>query len=146
MREDYFRCHYFAGVKFYYSESSECFSTRVFQFPGTVPFLMCSIVENVSSNTTWYWRGIFSVMVFNTRYTYPVCNLECPRYTPVLAFGSHWGSPARPLYRGAYMMEMGKPRCDIPLGNFGTPLLKNSGSVYFHPRPYPGCCISFMLP
>ena len=40
IHEDSLRCHYFAKVKFSCIEISECSSTRFFQFPGTVPFLI----------------------------------------------------------------------------------------------------------
>ena len=53
MLEYLLRCHSFARVEFYCIARCECSSTRFFKFPGSVPFLMCSTVDNVSSNTTW---------------------------------------------------------------------------------------------
>ena len=46
-------CHSFDRVNFSCIARCECSSTRFFQFPGSVPFLMCYTVDNVSSNTTW---------------------------------------------------------------------------------------------
>ena len=63
--EDLLRCHYFARVKFSCVVSSEFSSTRFFQCPGTITFLMCFIVENVSSSTTWYWGEMFPIQMFN---------------------------------------------------------------------------------
>ena len=51
--EDPLRCHSFSRVYFSCVEISEFYSTRFFQFSGTVPFLICSTVENISSKTTW---------------------------------------------------------------------------------------------
>ena len=65
------RCHYFSGVKFSRLVSSECSSTRFFQFTVNVPFFVCSKVENVLSNTTWCWGGICLVLVLNNRSTDP---------------------------------------------------------------------------
>ena len=48
MLEDLLRCHSFVRVNFSCIVSSEYSSTRFFQFPGTVIFLVCSIVEYVS--------------------------------------------------------------------------------------------------
>ena len=55
MLDDLLRCHYFLRVDFSCVASSDCSSTRFFQFIGTFPLLMCSTVENVSLNATWYW-------------------------------------------------------------------------------------------
>ena len=52
MLEYHLRCQSFTRVKFYCLASSECSSTRFFQLPGTVTFLMCSTVDTVPSNTT----------------------------------------------------------------------------------------------
>ena len=67
-------CLYFAIVKFSCAAISEWSSTSFFQFPGSVPFLMWSTVENVLSNTIWYWGETFPVMVCNNRDTDPLWN------------------------------------------------------------------------
>ena len=74
MLEDSLRCHYFSRVNFSYIASSEFSSTRFLQFPGNVPFLVCSTVENVLSKTIWYWGETCPVLMFNTRSTDPVLN------------------------------------------------------------------------
>ena len=57
---DYFlRCHFFVRVNFSCVASSECYYTKFFQFTGTVPFLICSKVDNVFPNTTCYWGGYY---------------------------------------------------------------------------------------
>ena len=110
MLDDSSRCQYFSIVKFYCVESSEWSSTRFFQFPGTVPFLMCSIVEKVSSKTTCYWGKICPVIVLNARTTYPAWNCECLRYTLVPSLVSHLGSLAVPTYREASRRNMRQPQ------------------------------------
>ena len=37
MLENFLRCHYFARLKFYCAESSECSSTQFLKFTGTMP-------------------------------------------------------------------------------------------------------------
>ena len=73
------RLHYFERVKFSCVASSEWSYTRFYQFNGTVPFLMCYKVDDVLSNTTWYWGKKFPVLVFNTSDTDPASNVECTR-------------------------------------------------------------------
>ena len=58
MLKDSLRCHYFAGVKFFCVSISECSHTRSFQFSETLTLLMCSTMENVLLNITWYWGEI----------------------------------------------------------------------------------------
>ena len=64
-------CHSFERVKFSYVARSECSYIRFSQFSGTVTFLMCYTVENVSSKITWYRGQTCPVLVFNTITTDP---------------------------------------------------------------------------
>ena len=83
---------------------------KVFQFLGTVPFFMWSTVDNMLSNTTWFWGETCPFMVFNTRANDHMWNGECPRYTTVLALGSHLGRTADPPCSGASRKNMGQPQ------------------------------------
>ena len=55
MLKDSIMCHSFYRVDLSCVAIYECSSTRVFQFPVTVSFLVWSTVDNVSSKTTCYW-------------------------------------------------------------------------------------------
>ena len=108
MLEDFLRCHYFVKVMFSCVASSEWSYTSLFQFNGTVPFLMWYTVGNVLSNTTWYWGETCPVLVFNTSSTDPGCNGECPRYTLVFSLDYHLGIPDRSPCSGSSRIKMGQ--------------------------------------
>ena len=79
MLEDSLILHYFAGVNYYWLESSKCSSTIFSQFPGNLYFLICYTVGKFPSNTTWYWGDMFPVFVFSIRDTDTACKGGCPR-------------------------------------------------------------------
>ena len=131
MLEDLLICQFFSSVKFSCVVMSECSSTRFKKFPGTVPFIMWYIVENVSSKTTCYWGGTCPVLVFNNIANEPVWNGECPRYTQVLFLFTHLGSPASSPYRGAARIKTGKPQVWYSIGKIWNSMPANLCSGVF---------------
>ena len=77
--EDSFICNSFARVKFTWVESSDCSSTRFFQSPRTMPFLICSTVEKVSLKTIRYWGDTCPVLLFRTKDIDTSWKGECTR-------------------------------------------------------------------
>ena len=61
--EDSLRYYSFERVNFSWLDSSEWSSNIFFHFTETVPFLMFSTMEKVTSKTTWYWGKTFPVLV-----------------------------------------------------------------------------------
>ena len=77
MLENFYDHTIFETLQLSYVASSELSSSRFYQFPGTVPFLMGSAAENVLSQATWYWGEIYPVLVFNIRSTDLEWNGKC---------------------------------------------------------------------
>ena len=79
MLEDLLRCHSFARLNFSCMERYKFSSTKIFQFPGTVPFLMFSIVDISCQKPHGTGGGLWPFLVCNTRTTDPAWNGKCPR-------------------------------------------------------------------
>ena len=118
-------------MKFSCVSSSECSSTRFFQNPGTLTFIMFSKVENVLSNTTWYWGKKCPVLVFHNRYTDPAWNGDFPMYTPVLSLGPHLGSPAGPPWSRASSKNTGQTQVWYYVGKIWNSIPENFCSGVF---------------
>ena len=107
--KDLFLCNSFVRVKFWSTVSYKCSSSMFFQFTETVPLLVCFTVDKVSSNTTWYWGGIYPVLMLNNKSVNPSWNGKWPRDTWALSVGSYLGIPTRSPCMELSRTNIGQP-------------------------------------
>ena len=125
---------------------SECYYTIFSLFHGTLPLLLCSTVENVSSHTTWYLKK-------NDQFW---CSIIEPLTLSVMTSVQYrlWYLPLVPIYIALYdllsgiilVQRRGNPRCNSLLRKFGTTRLQNYSPLSFSTCTSAGYCISGTLP